>query len=62
MSETPEKLMTPAEVSEWLGVPIKTLASWRLQGKGPRSLRLGKHRRHDPADVRQWLEQEKADA
>ena len=34
-AEAPERLMTLAELSELLGVPIGTLYAWRCRGEGP---------------------------
>ena len=36
-------LMDPTEVSEYLGVPIGTLANWRYQRRGPAFVRVGRH-------------------
>ena len=54
------RLWTPAEVSEYLGVPIDTLYRWRYLGTGPKAARIGKHLRYDPADVYAWVEEQKA--
>ncbi len=35
---TPDRLLTPEDVSELLGIPIKTLANWRSERIGPRAL------------------------
>lgn len=34
-------LWNPAKVAEILGVSVKTLASWRCQGKGPKYVKYG---------------------
>lgn len=57
---TQERLWTPAEVSDYLGVPIDTLYRWRYLGTGPKAARIGKHLRYDPADVYAWVEEQKA--
>lgn len=49
------RLWTSQECSEFLGVPVATLYQWRYLGRGPRSFRVGKYVRYDPADVRKWL-------
>jgi excisionase family DNA binding protein len=59
---TQERLWTPAEVSEYLGVPIDTLYRWRYLGTGPKAARIGKHLRYDPTDVYAWVEEQKATA
>lgn len=48
-------LMDAAEVSAYLGVPTGTLANWRYQGRGPAFIRIGRHVRYRPEDVRAWL-------
>lgn len=51
-------LLTPAEVSNLLRIPIKTLYAWRSRNLGPRALRLGKHLRYRTDDVQSWLDSE----
>jgi len=53
----PEPLASAAAVAEVLGVPEKTLAEWRSQGKGPEYHKIGRYVRYDWADVRAWLAQ-----
>ncbi|MET9020715.1 helix-turn-helix domain-containing protein [Actinopolymorpha sp. NPDC004070] len=55
-----ERLWTPSQVSEYLGVPVDTLYRWRYLGTGPKAARIGKHLRYDPADVYAWVEEQKA--
>jgi len=50
-----ERLLSAEELSAIIGVPVLTLAHWRRFGRGPQALRLGKHVRYDPAEVRRWL-------
>ncbi len=57
-----ERLWTPTQVCEYLGVPIETLYRWRYIGTGRRAARIGKHPRYDPADVYAWVEEQKASA
>lgn len=52
----PEPRLTPTEVSTWPGVPVKTLATWRGRGYGPRFLRCGVHVRYRASEVEKWLE------
>lgn len=54
-------LLTPHEVSDYLGIPTATLANWRYQGRGPEFLRVGRHVRYRPSDVMTWVEQQVAD-
>jgi excisionase family DNA binding protein len=50
------RLMTPEEVSDYLTVPLGTLANWRYQGRGPAFVRLGKHVRYRARDLTDWIE------
>jgi excisionase family DNA binding protein len=50
------------EVSEHLGVPVKTLYAWNYAKKGPRAIRVGKHLRYRWADVEQWIDERAAAA
>lgn len=51
---TCDRLWTIDDVSDFLGVPVQTLYRWRHRSEGPPCMRLGKHLRFDPADVRAW--------
>ncbi|HKE99931.1 MAG TPA: helix-turn-helix domain-containing protein [Actinomycetes bacterium] len=55
MDPQSERLWTPADVAEYLGVPVATLYQWRSRKTGPRGCRVGKHLRYDPATVRAWV-------
>ncbi|CAM5575717.1 helix-turn-helix transcriptional regulator [Streptomyces coeruleorubidus] len=54
------KLMTRNEVAEYLGVPVATLAQWSYRGIGPKSIKVGRHRRYRPEDVEVWLDEQQA--
>ena len=43
------------ELAEYLGVPVQTIYDWRMSGKAPRALKIGKHLRFALSDVRAWL-------
>jgi excisionase family DNA binding protein len=53
-----ERLMTIAELSTMLGVPIETLYGWRHRGEGPRGYRVGRHVRYRRSSVEAWLEEQ----
>ena len=55
-AEETERLLSPADVAGWIGVPVATLANWRSGGIGPAYLRVGRHVRYRGADVEAWLE------
>ncbi len=38
---TPDGRMTRADAARYLGLKPKTLSMWKLQGKGPASIRVG---------------------
>lgn len=50
-------LLTEKEAAEFLRVSIKTLQSWRLQGKQPTYLKLGRCVRYRRDDVIRFLEE-----
>lgn len=58
----PERLWSPEQLAEHLGLPIATLAKWRHGNTGPRYLKIGKHVRYRPADIRHWEEDQVAPA
>jgi excisionase family DNA binding protein len=51
------QLWTVDDVSDYLGVPVKTLYRWRCTGYGPIGRKVGKHVRYKPADVETWFDQ-----
>lgn len=53
-------LMTTAEVSEELGIPVGTLRYYRSSGCGPASFRLAGRVRYRRSEVAAWvIEQER---
>lgn len=46
-----EPLLDTTASSERLGVARQTMASWRLKGRGPQFIRLGRKVLYDPADL-----------
>jgi predicted DNA-binding transcriptional regulator AlpA len=50
-------LWTVQDVADYLQVPVQTLYSWRMQGRGPRARKIGKYLRYRPEDVITWLDQ-----
>lgn len=51
-----EDLWDKTRAAQYLGVSEGTLKEWRYRGKGPLFVRVGKHVRYDPVDVRRWCE------
>ncbi len=56
----PVTLLTVADVAQLLQVPPKSIYSWRSKGEGPPGFRVGRHVRFDPADVRAWMDRQRA--
>ena len=50
-----EPLMSIEELSEYLHVPVRTLYDWRLSGKGPCAVHIGRQIRYFVSDVQDWL-------
>ena len=47
--DSTERLMSLADLSEMLGIPINTLYRWRVRGEGPTGYRVGRHVRASAA-------------
>lgn len=56
-----DRLWSPAELAEHLGIPVATLYAWRYQGIGPVGYRVGRHVRYDPIDVKTWLNENRSE-
>ncbi len=54
-----EKLLTTKELSELLGIAKYTLIKYRLQGKGPHFIKLGRVVRYRLQDIKDWIEENK---
>jgi excisionase family DNA binding protein len=50
-----EPLMSIEELSEYLHVPVRTLYDWRLAGRGPCAIHIGRQLRYFVSDVHEWL-------
>ena len=50
-----EQLLDCTDTATALGVPEKTLAQWRYQGKGPTYIKVGKYVRYRSDDVEAYL-------
>lgn len=53
-AEVEVRLWTVKDVSAYLCVPVGTLYQWRVRQEGPPALRIGKHLRWVPEQVREW--------
>ena len=50
-----EPLLSIDTVAAYLGVPVATIYDWRVDGKGPRAVRIGRHLKFLRSDVRDWV-------
>lgn len=50
------KLWTVEDVSDYLGVPVRTLYDWRCKGYGPQGKKVGRYVRYQPAEVERWFD------
>jgi DNA-binding transcriptional MerR regulator len=58
----PARLWSHQETADFLGITVSTLHQLNYKGTGPRSYKVGKHRKYDPADVVTWLEGHASDS
>lgn len=54
-----QPLMNIEELSEYLHVPVRTLYDWRLGGRGPCAVHVGRQLRYFVSDVHEWLAQQR---
>ena len=54
MSST-DRLWGVKDVAEYLDIPVQTIYQWRTKGYGPPGVRMGKHVRFVPEEVRAWV-------
>jgi len=54
---TQEKLLSLPDLADYLGVPVRTLYSWRTRREGPRAIKVGRALRFRLADVDRWIEE-----
>ena len=50
------RLVKERDAAELLGVSVRTLQKWRLQGDGPRFVKLGHAVRYDGQDLEAYIE------
>jgi predicted DNA-binding transcriptional regulator AlpA len=58
----PARLWSHVETAEFLQIPPATLHQLNSKKTGPRSYKVGRHRRYDPNDVQAWLKTRASDA
>lgn len=59
-AETPPRLLTIEEVSDWTRLPVATLRFKRSRGEGPPSLKLGRRVLYRYEAVEAWIESQAA--
>jgi hypothetical protein len=52
----PPPLLTPDQAGAFLRVHPRTLANWRVLGRGPRYLRVGRRPFYREKDLETWLD------
>ncbi len=57
-----EPLLSIEDLADYLGIPVTTLYDWRVDGKGPCGIRVGRHVKFAVSDVRDWLAQQREPA
>jgi excisionase family DNA binding protein len=50
------RLLSPEQLAEYLGVPVKSVYKWNHEGTGPTVRRVGRHVRYLVRDVDAWLD------
>lgn len=50
-----EPLLSIDAVAAYLGVPVATIDDWRVDGRVPRAVRIGRHLKFLRSDVRGWV-------
>ena len=51
-----EPMLSIDELAEYLGKPVRTIYDWRLSGRGPRAVHVGRALRFRVCDVQAWLD------
>jgi excisionase family DNA binding protein len=54
-----EPMLTIDELAEYLALPVRTLYDWRLSGRGPCAVHVGRQLRYLVSDVESWLSQQR---
>jgi excisionase family DNA binding protein len=50
-----DRLLSPAELADYLGIPTQTVYQWRHRGESPPGYRVGRHVRYRWTDIQAWL-------
>jgi len=52
------RLLTVAELAEFLQKPKATIYAWKYRGEGPPAIRVGRTLRFRESDVNAWLDRQ----
>lgn len=52
-----DPLLSIEDLAGYLGVPVATIYDWRVDGKGPCGVRVGRHVTFTQSDVLAWIGQ-----
>lgn len=50
------RLLTVAQVADYLQIPVQTLYLWHHKGTGPNAIKVGRHLRYRQADLDAWVQ------
>lgn len=50
------ELLTTRQTAEWLDVSHRTLENFRIAGRGPKYVKIGRCVRYRARDLKEWLE------
>lgn len=50
-----DSLITPTTLAARLGTTERSLSEWRITGRGPKFIRIGRSPRYRPEAVDEWL-------
>ena len=51
-----DPLLSVEELAQYLGVPVATIYDWRVDGKGPCGIRIGRRVKFATSDVHAWVD------
>jgi excisionase family DNA binding protein len=56
-----DRLLDIDELATYIGVPRQTIYRWRMEGRGPRASKLGRHLRDGRQDIDDWIRERRDD-
>lgn len=54
-----DPLLSIEDLADYLGVPVSTIYDWRVDGKGPCGVKVGRHVKFIQRDVVAWIESQR---